>query len=451
MPVAAVHGLAVTGQAVAGALVRHGWTVRVSDDRPAPAHAGFAASIGAHLHDVSAPGGIAGLLDGVDMVVPAPGVPPSNAVITTAVSMGIPVRSELDLAYERELLRPGGPRPVLGVTGTDGKTTTTMLTAHLLRGAGLVAAEVGNTDLPFLAAVDDPTTDVFVVECSSFRLDRVTSFRCDASVWLNLAPDHLDWHPDLAHYRASKARLWAHLRADDVAVAPVADPTIVEAARASAGRTVTFGLPHSGPADYTVSGGELVGPAGSLCRVAELWRAMPHDITNSLAAAALAVESGLVRGASTAGALAGFVPAGHRIELVGRFGGSDWYDDSKATSPHAALTAIRSFDRLVLIAGGRNKGLDLRQMASEPQRMTAVVAIGDDAALVADAFRGICPVETAASMEDAVRLAARLASSGEPVVLSPGCTSYDWYRNYNERGADFQRMVRQHFGRENER
>ncbi|MFM9132496.1 MAG: glutamate ligase domain-containing protein, partial [Actinomycetota bacterium] len=175
---------------------------------------------------------------------------------------------------------------------------------------------------------------------------------------------------------------------------------------------------------------------------------MPHDITNSLAAAALAVESGLVRGASTAGALAGFVPAGHRIELVGRFGGSDWYDDSKATSPHAALTAIRSFDRLVLIAGGRNKGLDLRQMASEPQRMTAVVAIGDDAALVADAFRGICPVETAASMEDAVRLAARLASSGEPVVLSPGCTSYDWYRNYNERGDDYQAAVRRHFGEE---
>jgi len=207
MPVAAVHGLAVTGQAVAEALARHGWTVRVSDDRPHPSHGELARSIGAVFHEVGADNGIDSLLDGADMLVPAPGVPPSNRVIVAAESMGIPVRSELDLAYERELLRPGGPRPVLGVTGTDGKTTTTMLAAHILRAAGLGAAEVGNTDVPFLAAVDDPSIDVFVVECSSFRLDRVTSFRCDASVWLNLAPGHLDWHPDLAHYRAPQARL----------------------------------------------------------------------------------------------------------------------------------------------------------------------------------------------------------------------------------------------------
>ena len=455
MPVAAVHGLAVTGQAVAEALIRHGWTVRVSDDRPHPSHADFARKVGAELHDFDAAGGVAALLDGVDMLVPAPGVPPSNRVVVAAGSMGIPVRSELDLAYERELLRAGGPRPVLGVTGTDGKTTTTMLAAHILRASGLRADEVGNTDVPFLAAVDDPSVDVFVVECSSFRLDRVTSFRCDASVWLNLAPDHLDWHPDLAHYRASKARLWAHLRPGDVAVAPIADESIVGVARASAGRTVTFGLPGAGAgnaaADYTVSGDELVGPGGALCRVADLWRSMPHDITNSLAAAALVVESGLVPAGSTAAALAGFVPAGHRIELVGRFGGSDWYDDSKATSPHAALTAIRSFDRLVLIAGGRNKGLDLGQLASEPQRMSAVVAIGDDADAVAAAFHGVCPVERATSMDEAVRTAARIATPGVPVVLSPGCTSYDWYRNYNERGADFQRLVRQHFGKEDGR
>ncbi|MFM8794842.1 MAG: UDP-N-acetylmuramoyl-L-alanine--D-glutamate ligase, partial [Acidimicrobiales bacterium] len=433
--------------AVAEALVRHGWTVRVSDDNPHPSHRELALAIGAELHDVGDAVGVRALLEGADMLVPAPGVPPSNPVVTTAESMGTPVRSELDLAYERELRRAGGPRPVLGVTGTDGKTTTTMLAAHILRSRGLRAEEVGNTDVPFLAAVDDPSVDVFVVECSSFRLDRVTAFRCNASVWLNLAPDHLDWHPDIAHYRASKARLWAHLEPGDVAVAPVADPSIVEVAEASAGRTVTFGLPGRGTADYTVSGDELVGPAGALCSISGLWRSMPHDITNSLAAAALVVESGLVRGDSMARALAGFAPAGHRIELVGRFGGSDWYDDSKATSPHAALTAIRSFDRLVLIAGGRNKGLDLGQMASEPHRMTGVVAIGDDADAVEDAFRGVCAVRRASTMTEAVSVAAGLAPPGVPVVLSPGCTSYDWYRNYNERGADFQRRVREHFGK----
>jgi UDP-N-acetylmuramoylalanine--D-glutamate ligase len=449
MPVAAVHGLAVTGRAVATALVGHGWTVRLSDDRADPGHSAFAGSLGAAFHDVSSDAGLAALLDGVDILVPAPGVPPSNPVVRAADGRGIAVRSELDLAYEREQTRAGGPRPLLGVTGTDGKTTTTMLAAHILGSNGTRAAEVGNTDLPFLAAVDDASTDAFVVECSSFRLDRVESFRCEASVWLNLAPDHLDWHPDLAHYRAAKERMWGAVRGTDVAVAPAADPSIVGAARRSGARVVTFGA--DGSADYRVEHGVLVGPRGRICEVGEMWRSMPHDVTNSLAAAALVVESGLVPTESVGAALASFVPAGHRIEFVGEFAGSGWFDDSKATSPHAALTAIRSFDRLVLIAGGRNKGLDLGQMASEPGRMSAVVAIGDDAPAIEAAFRGVCPVVTAGSMEEAVREAARLAGKGVPVVLSPGCTSYDWYRNYNERGDDFQRRVREHFGEEDRR
>ncbi|MEY4366092.1 MAG: UDP-N-acetylmuramoylalanine--D-glutamate ligase [Actinomycetota bacterium] len=449
MPVAAVHGLAVTGRAVATALAAHGWTVRLSDDRTDPGHEAFAASLGASLHDVSTGEGLTSLLGGADMLVPAPGVPPSNRVVLAAESRGVAVRSELDLAYEREQSRPQGPRPLLGVTGTDGKTTTTMLAAHMLEVNGIRAAEVGNTDVPFLAAVDDSSVGAFVVECSSFRLDRVTSFRCEASVWLNLAPDHLDWHPDIAHYRAAKARLWASTRHGDVAVAPSADPSIVAAARDSGARVVTFGA--DGSSDYGLRDDVLVGPGGPICTVGELWRPMPHDVTNSLAAAALVVESGLVPLAGVGAALATFVPAGHRIQFVGEFGGTRWYDDSKATSPHAALTAIRSFDRLVLIAGGRNKGLDLGRMASEPHRMSAVVAIGDDAPAIEAAFRGVCPVVTAGSMQEAVREASHLAGPGVPVVLSPGCTSYDWYRNYNERGDDFQHRVRELFGEEDNR
>jgi len=139
--------------------------------------------------------------------------------------------------------------------------------------------------------------------------------------------------------------------------------------------------------------------------------------------------------------LATFASAHHRIEFIAERNGTSWYNDSKATSPHAALTAIRAFDRLVLIAGGRNKGLDLGQMATEPHRMAGVVAIGDDAALIAQAFNGVCPVVTASSMSEAVDAANDLASPGTHVVLSPGCTSYDWYRNYNERGEDFTRLV----------
>jgi len=445
MAVAAVHGLAITGRAVAEAFTRRGYDVRVADDAPTDEHARFAAGIGAPVHDVSTAEGIAGFLAGVDLLVPAPGVPPHSPVIVAAVSAGVPVRSEIDVAHEWEQARAHGGRPVLGVTGTDGKTTTTMIAAHLLRSAGLRAEEVGNTDIPFMAAVDDDDIDVFVVECSSFRLQYTESFRCHAAVWLNFAPDHLDWHPSLGHYRAAKERIWAHTRPTDVAVAPFADPSIVEAAGRSGARVVTFGLEHG---EYRVDGGRLVGPGGSLCPVGAMWRSMPHDITNSLAAAALVLESGLVPVASIAEALASFEPAHHRIELVGTFGGSQWYDDSKATSPHAALTAIRAFDRLVLIAGGRNKDLDLSEMASEPQRMHGIVAMGDDAELVARAFEGVCEVRRADSMAEAVSHAAALAEPGVPVVLSPGCTSYDWYRNYNERGDDYQSKVRRHFGEE---
>ena len=439
MPVAAVHGLAVTGRAVATAFRSHGWEVRVSDDRADASHAAFAHSVGATLVDVAATGGTDSLLLDADVLVPAPGGPPHSPVISAALAVGVPVRSEIDIAYEWEQARPAGARPVLAVTGTDGKTTTTMLTAALLRGAGMSVEEVGNTDVPFMAAVDDATLDAFVVECSSFRLRFVDTFRADAAVWLNLAPDHLDWHPDLDDYAWSKERVWAHATGSDVAVAPVASPRILQAAGRSAARIVTFGLDDG---DYRVENGNLVSPHGILCGTDRLWRSMPHDITNSLAAAALVIESGTVPADSVGEALRTFVPAHHRIEYVGSFGGVDWYDDSKATSPHAAATAIRAFDRVVLIAGGRNKGLDLRGLACEPDRMVAVIAIGDDSAAVAEAFEGVCPVDTAGDMEAAVRAARARASKGTTVLLSPGCTSYDWYSNYGERGDDFVEKVR---------
>ena len=438
----AVLGLALTGQAVTRVLHGRGIDVVLADDRLTDAHRTLAAQVGAPLHDSATPAGVAALLDGVDTLLPAPGVPPRHPAIVQALHSGISVRTEIDVAYEWEQQRPGGPRPILGVTGTDGKTTTTMVAAHLLRSTGRDVAEVGNTDLPFMAALEG-AHDAFVVECSSFRLQYTDVFRCDASVWLNLAPDHLDWHGDLGSYVAAKSRLWAHVRGNDVVVAPEGNDIVLGAARSSGGRVVTFGLDRG---DYRVESGALVGPHRPLVAIGALWRSMPHDITNSLAAAAIVVESGLAAGGSLAAALGDFAPAHHRIEFVATHGGSDWYDDSKATSPHAALTAIRAFDRLVLIAGGRNKDLDLSQMAGEPARMQGVVAIGDDAPAIESAFAGICPVVRAGSMQQAVAAAAAMATPGVAVVLSPGCTSYDWYRNYNERGEDFVRCVSEHFG-----
>jgi UDP-N-acetylmuramoylalanine--D-glutamate ligase len=439
----AVLGLALTGTAVARAMSARGISVTLGDNRISLDHEALATELGAALIDMNAAGSVDALLNEVDTLMPAPGVPPSHPAIVAAAQRGIAIRTEIDVAYEWEQKRVGGPRPILGVTGTDGKTTTTMLAAHLLRENGLRVAEVGNTDIPFVAAVDSDV-DVFVVECSSFRLRYTTQFRCDASVWLNFAPDHLDWHPDIDDYASAKAQMWKFVTSSDVAVFPAGKDLITSAAQSSQARTVSFGL--SG-AQYCVQGETLMSPSGPLCEVKNLWRSMPHDITNSLAAAALVVEAGLVPAEGLASALSSFTSAHHRIEHIGDFDGSPWYDDSKATSPHAALTAIRAFDSLVLIAGGRNKDLDLTQLASEPQRMIGVVAIGDDAPLVAAAFANVCEVKTANDMKTAVELASSMASPGVAVLLSPGCTSYDWYSNYNERGEHFTQCVREHFGR----
>lgn len=437
----AVFGLALAGEAAARALSVRGLEVVLSDDVIVDEHRRLASELGCAIVPVVTDADVVAFLDGVDVLIPAPGVAPHHRVIVEALVRNVSVRTEIDIAYEWEQQRIGGPRPILGVTGTDGKTTTTMITAALLRGGGRSVGEVGNTDLPFMAAIEQPF-DAFVVECSSFRLQFTDAFRCDASVWLNLAPDHLDWHGSMDKYAGAKRRLWAYSRPGDVVIAPTNNELILETARATTSRCVTFGLDN---ADYMVSAGALVSPHGEICSVEQLWRTLPHDITNSLAAAALVIESGLSAVGDVAKPLHSFESAHHRIELVGEFDGSAWYDDSKATSPHAALTAIRSFERVVLIAGGRNKDLDLSQMATEPQRMAGVVAIGDDADAIRRAFEGVCLVHDAKSMDEAVTFAHGLARNGETVLLSPGCTSYDWYNNYNERGDDFQDTVRRYF------
>jgi UDP-N-acetylmuramoylalanine--D-glutamate ligase len=224
-----------------------------------------------------------------------------------------------------------------------------------------------------------------------------------------------------------------------VAVAPVNDERIGSSARSSRARVVTFGLTSG---DYRVEGNALVGPQGRIVDVGQLGRALPHDMTNALAASAMVLEAGLASVEGVANALMRFRHAPHRIQRVADIDGVSYYDDSKATSPHAAQAALGAFERIVLIAGGKNKGLDLSSMASQPRRMKAVVAIGQSADLIASAFAGVCEVQRAESMETAVETARRLAEPGDVVLLSPGCTSYDWYSNYAERGDDFARCVR---------
>jgi len=308
----------------------------------------------------------------------------------------------------------------------------------MLHAAGHKSMAVGNTDTPLIAALETDT-QVFAVECSSFRLANCEHFRTRASVWLNLAPDHLDWHDSMESYAAAKAQLWAHPKPGDIAVSPVDDALILRIAQESTARTVTFGAEEG---DYHAQDGRLNTPHGSIMNVSEMKRSMPHDITNALAAAAISIESGLVEPSHVARALSEFDNAPHRIEFVEVIDGVKWFNDSKATSPHASAVAIRSFQNIVLIAGGRNKDLDLSELADQPERVKSVVAIGDDAQEIEKAFDGVCRVVRGGSMKEAVRLARTLAKSGDVVLLSPACTSYDWYNNYMERGEDFKQCVR---------
>ncbi|HLM63958.1 MAG TPA: UDP-N-acetylmuramoyl-L-alanine--D-glutamate ligase [Acidimicrobiales bacterium] len=431
-----VLGLGVTGTAVARALVAHGDDVVLADDRPGDAARALATELGADLVGTPDADALAALVKGAAAVLPAPGLPARHPVFALAAEAGVPVLSEFDLAARWDR------RPLLAITGTDGKTTVTTLVRDMLVASGLAAEAVGNTEVPLVAALDDPATDVFVVEASSFRLEHSRRFAPAVATWLNFAPDHLDSHPDLAAYEAAKARIWRDQAPDQVAVGNAEDAVVARHLAAAPARRVGFGLGPPGRDRLGVADGVLVGPGGeALSHVDELPRNFPHDVANGLAAAATAMAGGATVDA-VGTVLRGFRGLPHRVALVGEAGGVRWYDDSKATTPHAAVAGVSGFARVVMISGGRGKGLDLRALTEVADRVRAVVAIGEAADEVAAAFEGVRPVRRAGSMDEAVRAAAELAEPGDAVVLAPGCASFDWYRSYGERGDDFARAVR---------
>ncbi len=437
--VALVVGMGRSGEAVAGHLLAHGWRVVAVDDAPGPAGRTRAETLGVELVECPDADTLRRLVKEADLVATSPGVPVRHPVFRAAAEQGVPVLGEIELAW-RDL-----DRPVVAVTGTNGKTTVTTLVARMLVESGVAAIAAGNIGLPLSSAVGREV-DVVVAEVSSFQLQFVDGFRPAVAVWLNLAADHLDWHPDVDAYIAAKARIWERQEAGDVAVVNADDPVVMAAAAGAPGKVVTFGIgigigSPGRAADWTVVDRVLQGPVGSLVDMDELPRSQPHDVSNALAAAAAASAVGAtVEGIRAA--LVGFEGLPHRLELVAEADGVRWYDDSKATNPHAAAAAVAGFASVVLIAGGRNKGLDLSALAGGADRIRAVVAIGEAGAEVVAAFDGLRPVRTAASMDDAVILAAAAARPGDAVLLSPGCASFDWYDSYSQRGDDFARAVR---------
>jgi UDP-N-acetylmuramoylalanine--D-glutamate ligase len=442
-----VVGLATTGASVVSYTRAAGHDVTVLDDQPGEGDA-YAARVdraraeGAAVIERPDADAAAAYARAVDLVVPSPGVHPDHPAIVAAHAAAVPVRSEIDLAAARLRARPEPPR-LVAVTGTNGKTTVTTLVDAMLRAAGVESVAAGNIGRPLLDAAGDDVA-VVVAEVSSFQLAFTTdAFAPDVAVLLNVAEDHLDWHGAADAYAAAKAEVFRHQSRDALLVVSRDDPVAARLAAAAPGRVVTFGVGAFGagapPAgDYGVVGDDLVGPHGVLAPVPS--SGAPHEISNALAAAAAALDVGAdVDG--VARALADFGGLAHRVQLVGERSGVRYYDDSKATNPHATAGALAGFEHAVLIAGGRNKGLDLTALRAHAPQLRAVIAIGEAAREVEDAFRGAVPVVRVGSMREAVVEASTRAHTGDAVLLSPACASFDWYESYAARGDDFAREV----------
>jgi UDP-N-acetylmuramoylalanine--D-glutamate ligase len=398
------------------------------------------------------------LADDADVLVVSPGLPPTAAVIATAQQRGVPVWGELELAWR---LRGPDPAAWLVVTGTNGKTTTTLMLASILRVAGHRTAAVGNIGVSLVDAVMDPEGyDVLAVEVGAPQLPFLSSASPVASVCLNLAPDHVDLFGGFEAYRDAKARIYRNTQV--AAVYNVADPAteqMVEDADVVEGcRAIGFTLGVPGRSMVGVVDDLLVDrafidsradSAQELASVHDVRPFAPHNIGNALAAAALARAFGVPASAVRDG-LREFEPAGHRIADVAEIDGVRWVDDSKATNCHAAETSLLAYESVVWIAGGLAKGQEFDELVQRTaSRMRGAVLLGKDRDRIRDALARHAPnvpvVEVSrtdtGAMDDVVSAAADLARPGDTVLLAPGCASWDMYRDYAERGDEFASSV----------
>ena len=427
-----VLGLGLSGEAAARHLLRLHASVTVADRTDDPAireRASRLAGARAVLGGVET----ADVVDGCDLVVTSPGVPERAPVLAAAREADVPIWSEVELAYR--LSRA----PIIGVTGTNGKTTTTGMLAAGLSGAGFRAAAAGNIGRPLVdAAVED--LQVIVAELSSFQLRHIVAFRAPVGVLLNAADDHLDWHGSFDAYLGAKARLFENQTSSDVAV-HLDDEPCARAVAGSSARRVPFATDHVPDRGAGVAGGWITVPEGRVVDVTRLRARGRPALANAVAAAAAACAYGATPD-RVGDAIASYEPLAHRMELVAEVGGVAYINDSKATNPHAVMAALDGLERVILIAGGRNKGLDLSPLASTPAVIRAI-AIGQSAAEVVDAFeRAAVPVERAASMDDAVARAVAATAPGDTVLLSPGCASFDMFADYKARGEAFRAAVK---------
>ena len=426
-----VYGLGKTGLSVARYLEARGVDSHYVDSRQQPPGLDELGSIVADAEVVTGGTPVA-VLEETTHIVVSPGIADSDPLLSAAREAAIPVVSDI------EVFTSEAKAPIVGVTGSNGKSTVTTLLALMCEAAGKDCRAGGNLGTPALDLLGDSEPDFYLLELSSFQLQRTENLPLEVAVLLNIADDHLDWHASSDEYRAAKARIFR--QAENAVVNRAIDPAVEtrDATRAM----LTFGSDEPGGSEYGLreEDGETFLARGEqvLLGTADVAMVGSHNHLNALAALAAGQLMGLDTPAMLQ-VLVEFPGLPHRMQRVGSREAVEYVNDSKATNVDAAIAAIDSLDRpVVLIAGGQGKGGDFDRLAATvgPAVRTAVL-IGEDAPQLADAFEGIAPTRYADDMHDAVRQAAGIAEAGDYVLLAPACASFDQFANYEARGDAF--------------
>ncbi|SPD87131.1 UDP-N-acetylmuramoyl-L-alanine--D-glutamate ligase [Micropruina glycogenica] len=466
-----VAGLAASGYAAADGLLELGANVIVLDEADTATNVEKAAILGVLDADVRLGPGSTALLPECDLVVASPGWRPTAPLLQQARHRGVPIWGEVELAWR--MMQPDRVVPWLGVTGTNGKTTTVNMLESMLVAAGLTTSAVGNVGRPIVEAIlDEVSYDVLAVELSSFQLHYAHSLTLHSAAVLNLHPDHLEWYADpatwgsdepdaMAAYAADKARIFQRVThacvynvADEATMRMVENAEVTEGARAVGFTLGTPSVSMLGVVDDLLVDRAFIAQrrdsAMEIAKVDDIHPLAPHNVENALAAAALARSFGVPATAVRDG-LRRLELGDHRIQTVAEHDGIRWVDDSKATNPHAAASSLRAFDSIVWVAGGQAKGTtfdDLVQTYGD--KLRGVVLLGVDRQVIADALARHAPqipvtiidsTDTGA-MTQAVQAARSYARPGDVVLLAPGCASKDMYTGYDARGVAFAEAAR---------
>jgi UDP-N-acetylmuramoylalanine--D-glutamate ligase len=432
---AVVVGLGKTGASCLKYLAKHGVPVSATDSRSAPPGLAEIGNLAKTL-DLRLGGFDLSLLDGATQVVMSPGVSLDEPIARAARERGI------DIVGDVELFARAARAPVIGITGTNGKSTVTVLVAAMVNAAGRRVLAGGNLGEPVLELLDQPLPDLYVIELSSFQLETTSSLDLLAAAVLNVTADHMDRYGSLDAYASAKARITARaatvvLNADDPRVLGMRNETQRSVTFSTQHGNADYSLLHNGARTQLVRFGEIVLDTSRM-KIKGL-----HNAANALAALALGDAAGLPLPAML-DALEAFPGLPHRSAWVADIAGVRFVDDSKGTNVGATIAAIAGLPGpLVMIAGGEGKGQDFQPLAAAfKSKVRHVVLIGKDAATLEVALEGICTTERAGSMDDAVAAAARAAKAGDTVLLSPACASLDMFRDYGHRGDVFAAAVR---------